>query len=77
MVSWVMQYSDHFREVTKQRLIRLVLAGSFAGIALDVVLCFAGIPRVMPYVALGILVILLAALFDWYDFNSGIFHRRK
>ena len=70
-----MQYTDRFREVTKQRLIRLVLAGSLAGIALDTVLFLAGITEVMPFVALGILIILLAALFDWVDFNTRVFRR--
>lgn len=59
-----MQYTDHFREVTKQRLIRLVLVGSLAGVALDCVLFLLGISEVMPFGALGILIILPAALFD-------------
>ena len=73
-----MPYTDHFREVTKQRLIRLVLGGAGAGILLDIILYLLGITKVMPFVALGICVILLLALLDWLDFHFDVFlHRRE
>jgi hypothetical protein len=45
-----MEYTDHFKAVTKERLIRLVLGGAVAGIALDTVLFLLGIPDMMPFV---------------------------
>jgi hypothetical protein len=45
-----MEYTDHFKAVTKERLIRLVLGGAVAGIALDIVLFVLGIPDMMPFV---------------------------
>jgi hypothetical protein len=70
-----MQYSDFFKQVTKQRLIRLVAGGSLAGIALDIVLYMAGIPEKMPFVLPGVIIILLIALIDWPGFHLGIFRR--
>lgn len=70
-----MEYSANFREVTRQRLIRLVLSGALAGIVLDTLLFLAGIPDVMPFVLLGIIVILLIALFDWFDFHFFLVSR--
>ena len=68
-----MKYSDHFREVTKRRFIRLAAGGALAGIALDLILFVAGVPEKMPFVLLGVIIILLIALMDWLDFHVGIF----
>jgi hypothetical protein len=70
-----MEYTDHFKAVTRERLIRLVLGGAVAGIALDSVLFILGIPDMMPFVLLGIIIILLLALLDWLDLHFEIFSR--
>ena len=70
-----MDYTDHFKAVTKERLIRLVLGGAIAGITLDIVLYFLRIPDMMPFVLLGIIIILLLALLDWLDLHFEIFSR--
>jgi hypothetical protein len=70
-----MEYTDHFKEVTKERLIRLVIGGAIAGIALDSILFILRIPDMMPFVLLGIIIILLLALLDWLDLHLGIFSR--
>jgi hypothetical protein len=67
-----MEYTDHFKAVTKERLIRLVTGGAVAGIALDTVLFLLGIPDMMPFVLLGIIMILLLALLDWLDLHLEI-----
>jgi hypothetical protein len=72
-----MAYSDHFQQVSKQRLVRLVSGGAFAGILLDTGLFLAGIPGKMPFVLLGIIIILLIALIDWLDFHLEIFSRQN
>ena len=70
-----MEYTDHFKAVTKERLIQLVLGGAVAGIALDIVLFILKIPDMMPFILLGIIIILLLSLLDWLDLHLEIFSR--
>jgi|WetSurMetagenome_2_1015567.scaffolds.fasta_scaffold00102_29 hypothetical protein len=68
-----MKYTDHFKEVSKDRLVRLVAGGACAGIILDTALYLLGIPEKMPFVLLGIIIILLLAILDWLDLHFEIF----
>jgi len=68
-----MAYTDHFRNITKRRLILSVLAGGVAALALETILIVLGIRESMPFVLLGIFAILLLALLDWLDFCFVVF----
>ena len=75
-MTYTVKFTDYFQQVTKQRLIRLVRGGAAAGIILDSILFLLGIPDMMPYVLLGVIVILLLALIYWLDFHFLVFNRR-
>jgi hypothetical protein len=63
-----MDSTDHFKEVSKDRLIRLVAGGACAGIILDTALFLQEIPEKMRCVLLWIIIILLPAILNRLDF---------
>jgi len=71
-----MAYTDHFRNITKRRLVLSVLAGGVFGLVLEVILLALGIRQHMQFILLGIFAILLLALLDWLDFCFFIFTGR-
>jgi hypothetical protein len=71
-----MKYTDHFKNITKRRLILSVIAGITLGIVLEFVLLLFGIKEHMPFILLGIIAVLLLALLDWLDFQFSVYNKR-
>jgi len=70
-----MAYSDHFRNITRRRLVFSVLAGVISGLLLEILLLALGVKDHMPFVLLGICAILLLVILDWLDFSFRILVR--
>ncbi len=71
-----MTYTDHFKNITKQRLIFSVFTGVTFGLVLEIVLLFFGVQQHMPFILLGISAVLLVALLDWLDFHFSVYNKR-
>ncbi|OPY39063.1 MAG: hypothetical protein A4E35_00297 [Methanoregula sp. PtaU1.Bin051] len=71
-----MEYTDHFKNITKQRLILSVFTGITLGLILEIILLILGIQHHMPFILLGIGAVLLVALLDWLDFHFCVYNKR-